>query len=216
MSQLFDGAQKLTVSEEWTDGINWFCACWCRFSKIKSWSKIYWVDMVKNSYSQSGYGTLKLTVSQNWADGINWFLHADTNSGKLKVDSFIFGGPCQKWQWLFSSWPWDPKISCIVRIYELSWYFNADSDAAVFLVIWISYSLTFKCWGSTAVLLLVFVDFQYLKTLVWICNWVIWVYFKVLKMTLRWTFSWNAPGVFMNAHSLHFTQSMFYSLLSCF
>ena len=30
------------------------------------------------------------------------FFHAVTNSGKLKVDSIILGGPCQKWQWLFS------------------------------------------------------------------------------------------------------------------
>ena len=27
------------------------------------------------------------------------------------------------------------------------------------------------------------------------CNHVIWVYFKVLKMTLRLTFAWNAPKV---------------------
>ena len=33
---------KLTVSEEWTDGINWFFACWYRFTKTKSWSKYFW------------------------------------------------------------------------------------------------------------------------------------------------------------------------------
>ena len=55
---------KLTVSEEWTDGINWFFACWYRFTKIKSWSKIYWVGMVKNGCGYSGHGTLKMTVFQ--------------------------------------------------------------------------------------------------------------------------------------------------------
>ena len=42
------GTLKLTVSEEWTDGINWFFACWYRFTKIKSWSKMFSVDIVKN------------------------------------------------------------------------------------------------------------------------------------------------------------------------
>ena len=30
--QCGDGTQKLTVSEEWTDGINWFFACSYRFT----------------------------------------------------------------------------------------------------------------------------------------------------------------------------------------
>ena len=34
-----DGTLKLTVPEEWTDGINWFFACWYKFSKTRSWSK---------------------------------------------------------------------------------------------------------------------------------------------------------------------------------
>ena len=38
---------------------------------------------------------------------------------------------------------------------------------------------------------IIFVDFQYL-TLVQMC--IIWVYFKVSKMTLRLTFPWNAPS----------------------
>ena len=63
----------LTVSEEWTDVINWFFACWYRFTKIKSWSNIFWMGMVKSGCCQSGHRNLKLTVSQNWADGINWF-----------------------------------------------------------------------------------------------------------------------------------------------
>ena len=71
--QSCDGTLKLTLSEEWTNGLNWFFACWCRFITIKSWSKFYWVGMVKNECCQSGHGTLKLTVSQNWTDEITWF-----------------------------------------------------------------------------------------------------------------------------------------------
>ena len=68
-----DGSLKLTVSEEWTDGINWFVLCWYKFIQIKSCLKIFWLCMVKNECGQSGHETLKFTVSQKWMDGINWF-----------------------------------------------------------------------------------------------------------------------------------------------
>ena len=29
--QSYDGTLNLTVSEEWTNEINWYFACWCRF-----------------------------------------------------------------------------------------------------------------------------------------------------------------------------------------
>ena len=64
------GTLKLTVSGEWIEGINWFCACWYRFTKIKSSSKMLWVGMVSNGCGQSGHRTLKLTVSQKRTDGI--------------------------------------------------------------------------------------------------------------------------------------------------
>ena len=57
--QSCDGTLKLTFSEEWTNEMNWFFACWCRFITVKSWLKIYWVGMVKNGCGQSGHGTLK-------------------------------------------------------------------------------------------------------------------------------------------------------------
>ena len=31
-----DGTLKLAVSEEWTDGINWFFVCWYRFISVFS------------------------------------------------------------------------------------------------------------------------------------------------------------------------------------
>ena len=67
------GLLKLTVSEEWTDGINWFFTYWFRFTGIKIWFKIFCVGMVKNWCGQYGHLTLKLTLSKKQADGMNWF-----------------------------------------------------------------------------------------------------------------------------------------------
>ena len=60
---------------------------------------------------------------------------------------------CQRWQWLFSSW--DPQ-TCIVKM-------NMWIELIIlmlivmqqFLVRLIFYSFTFKCWESTAVVILV-------------------------------------------------------------
>ena len=64
--QSCDGTLKLTLSEERTNGINWFLVCSCRFITVKSWSKIYWVDMVKNGCGQSGHGTLIFNLTLTW------------------------------------------------------------------------------------------------------------------------------------------------------
>ena len=102
--QSCDGTLKLTPSEAWKNEINWFFACWCRFKTVKSWSKIYWVGMFKNGCGDSSHGTLKLTLSQNWTEEITWFfcMPVQMQEGE-KAHSFL-SGPCQKWQWLFSSW----------------------------------------------------------------------------------------------------------------
>ena len=86
-----DRTLKLTVSENWADRINWFFACSYRFTKNKGWTKRFWVSMFKNGCGHSAHRTLKLTVFQKWTDGKFDFLHVVTNSGKLKVDSVIFG-----------------------------------------------------------------------------------------------------------------------------
>ena len=111
--QSCDGTLKLTFSEEWTNGMNWFFACWCRFITVKRWSKIYWVGMVKNWCAQPGHGTLKLTVSQNWADEITWVFACWYKCRMAESWFNHFQVPCQKWQWLFSSW--DPK-TCILKM----------------------------------------------------------------------------------------------------
>ena len=51
----------------------WLFASWYKFTKIKNWSKIFWLRMIKNRCDQSGLWNSKLTVSQEWTDGINWF-----------------------------------------------------------------------------------------------------------------------------------------------
>ena len=71
--QSCDGTLKLTLSEEWTNEMNWFLACWYKFITVKRWPKIYWMGMFKNRCGQCGHGTLKLTVSQNWIDKVTWF-----------------------------------------------------------------------------------------------------------------------------------------------
>ena len=39
---------KFTLSQEWTDGINWYFACWYKFMQIKRWLKILGTRMAKN------------------------------------------------------------------------------------------------------------------------------------------------------------------------
>ena len=49
VTSLFSGhrTQKLTLSQKWTDEINWFFACWYKFKKAKSWFNDFWVGLVK-------------------------------------------------------------------------------------------------------------------------------------------------------------------------
>ena len=77
---------NMIVSQEGTDTINWFFACWYKFMQIKMWLKIFGTGMVKSGCGQSGDGTLKLTVSEEWRNRIIDFLHDDRDSEKLKAD----------------------------------------------------------------------------------------------------------------------------------
>ena len=38
---------KLTVSQEWIDGMNWYFACWCKFT-LKSYFNDFWMGVVRN------------------------------------------------------------------------------------------------------------------------------------------------------------------------
>ena len=126
---------KLTVSEEWTDGINWIFACWYRFTKSKIWSKSFWVGMVEYGCGKSGYGTVKLTLPQKWTDEINWFFcrykfrkvkcwFNDFWVGVVKNDHGLLVHETLK--------SYDLDLVSYERIYELSWFLNADRDAIIF------------------------------------------------------------------------------------
>ena len=102
---------KLTVSQEWKDGINWFFAIFLVGMIKKVWPVWSW---------DSKIGSI-LEINQ-WIKRI--FLHAGTNSGKLKVDSMIFG-------WTWSKNCHDLLVHETLKsvassqwIYELNW-FNA-------------------------------------------------------------------------------------------
>ena len=57
------GSIKLTVYQEWIDGMNRFFECWCRFKKTKSCDSGFRVGMIKNMLSHFVYETLKSAVS---------------------------------------------------------------------------------------------------------------------------------------------------------
>ena len=48
--QFGHGTLKLTVSQEWNDGMNWFFACRCTSSIPKSYFNAFWVGMVRNGH----------------------------------------------------------------------------------------------------------------------------------------------------------------------
>ena len=65
---------KSAISPEQMDETVSYFECWCKFSKIKSWSIFLWLVMIKNECGQSGLWTLILTLSQEGTDGrINSF-----------------------------------------------------------------------------------------------------------------------------------------------
>ena len=119
--------------------------------------------MLKNGCGQPGHGTLKLTVSQNWTDKTTWFfcMLVQMQEGWKLIQSFL-NGPCQKWQWLLSSW--NPK-TCILKIniwIELNILMLVVMQK--FLVRLISYSLTFKCRGSAVFVILVFTKLMKMRS----------------------------------------------------
>ena len=60
------GTLKSAVSQEWSNELGWFFACWYKFMKVKSCFKNYWVSMVKNGWGLKDCGTLKPGTSHNW------------------------------------------------------------------------------------------------------------------------------------------------------
>ena len=57
-----DDILKLTLSQKWTDAINWFFVSWYKFRKTKSWFYVCGVGMVKNGHNLLVHEPLKSTV----------------------------------------------------------------------------------------------------------------------------------------------------------
>ena len=117
-------------SPEWTNGINWFFACWHKFTQTKRWLKNFWVSMVKNGCGQFGDGTLNLTVSEEWTDGIKWFFAYQYKFRKAKC-------------WFSDFWMGMVKNDHGLLVHEtllylknefMNWadFLNVDSDAIIF------------------------------------------------------------------------------------
>ena len=63
-------ALKLTLSQEWIDGVNWFFAWWCKFRKAKSYFNTFSVGMVKNGHVRVIHETLR---SAEWVYELSRF-----------------------------------------------------------------------------------------------------------------------------------------------
>ena len=88
---------KSIISPEQIDEIVVFFACWHKFTKIKSWWKIFCLGSVKRECGeQYDLWTLKLPVFQKWTEQMELtdFLHSSTNSSKLKCS-----GKFLEWAW---------------------------------------------------------------------------------------------------------------------
>ena len=72
--------KKLTLSQEWIHGMNWFFACWFEFRKAKSYFTDFWVYSVKNGHGSLLYQILKILYLKNewmnWADFLHAYCHA--------------------------------------------------------------------------------------------------------------------------------------------
>ena len=63
---------KLTVFQEWIDGINWFFAWWYKSRKAKSCCYNYWMSLFEDGRGFLSHGTLKSAVSKEWSDELSW------------------------------------------------------------------------------------------------------------------------------------------------
>ena len=91
---------------------NWFFVCWYRFTKIKSWSEMFWFGMIRNRCGHTAEGFLKLTLSQIWTDGINWFFACWSKFRKTKSLLNDFG-------WV---WPKTDRPFKICFIWRINWW----------------------------------------------------------------------------------------------
>ena len=95
---------KLTVSQEWIDGMNWYFACWCKFRKVKSYFNDFWVGMVRNGRGHLVHETVKSAVSKEWV---------------------------YEFSWIFACWLWDSIFWLNWKSCSISLTFKCQSIAVV-------------------------------------------------------------------------------------
>ena len=126
--------------------------------KLKGdWKFLEWA-FLKNGFGQSGSRTLKFTKSQKEQIDLSNFFHAGTNSAKLKVDSIIWMGVVIRPLSLVRPWSLVHETLKSAVSWMNLWIeliFRMLTMMQWFLVRLISYSLTFRYWRSTAIVLLV-------------------------------------------------------------
>ena len=118
----------------------------------KSCFNIYGLGILENGCSQSGEGTLKLTVSQKCTDRINWFIGwwYKFREAKSWFNDFWVGMVKNNHVFLVH----EILKSCVLRIdLRIKLIFLMLIVTQWFLVGLISFSLTFRCWGSTGFVL---------------------------------------------------------------
>ena len=90
-----------SVLKNWTNGIDWFFACWYKFWKVKSWFNDFCVGLVKNSRGLLVHETLKSTVSYEWIYELNWLIKCSQCCNSFWLDWYFTlyilkaGGPLQ-------------------------------------------------------------------------------------------------------------------------
>ena len=121
---------KLTVSQKWGDGMNWFFACSCKFRKAWSNFNDSRVNVVKIGHGHFVYETLK---SAEWVSELSWFFAC-----WLWCNNFWSDHHCTLYLWLLNASllkfyllnPWRyPEGSCeigSVHLYLLTpvWVFS--------------------------------------------------------------------------------------------
>ena len=63
---------KLTVSQKWIDGMNWYFARWCKFT-LQSYFNYFLVGVIRNGHGNLNHETLKSAASKEWVYELSWF-----------------------------------------------------------------------------------------------------------------------------------------------
>ena len=93
------GTLRLTVSQKWIDGMNWYFVCWCKFT-LQSCFNDFWVGVVRNRCDHLVYETLTSAWSKEWVYEWSWF-----SACWLWGINFWLGRHCTLYLWLLNASP---------------------------------------------------------------------------------------------------------------